>query len=793
MKKALRVGLSFGVPVSVLAAGMSGPAMAQEPSAEAQSSDASASEATNSTASPEILVTAQRRAERLQDVPVSISVMKGEELRSGNIQNLVDFSVHLPAVKLVQVNQTDFLNIRGVGSGNNPGFQQSVGAFVDDVYLERARAIRAGLFDVEQVEVLKGPQTLYFGNNAIAGALNITTRKPSKSFDYDASVLYAPTGGQRTFLGGVTLPVSDTLSVRFAGRLSAEDGLIYNSFLQEHGPNSNEAAGRVSLRWEPSTDFRSDLRVEGSKFHATNSTPYEVLNCPPDPAYGPAAGACAKYIAATRHTYDGLTKTAALFPTFAKYRNVTAAWTNSYSLGDVSLHSVTSYFRQHFENLVQLIPTTVPGTSGGGGLPGNNLETYRDVAQELRAQSDTNGPFDFMVGGYYAKSHLNAPYCGAYYFLPAGAAAAPTYSATTPIAACISFRQSEQTLSGFGSATVRPFAGLQITGGLRYSNVEKDAARSAVVGTNGSIPSPSTLVPGPPAVQALLAPSLGLTTLGNFANPHREDHSWQPSVRVQYDFSHDVMTYASYSKGFKAGGFDGTTAASRFDPESVNSYEVGLKSSWLDRRLTLNLVGFYAKYTNLQETSKIFLSNGAVINSVANAATSIAKGIELQTAARLSSAFSVNADLTYLDSHYRSFPNGVCTILQQAKIPNCVQNLSGKRRAYSPTWSGNIGLSYVTALTGDLKLRVLPSAYFTTKFFEGATADPLLLQAGNIKFDTTIAIGPESGRWELAVIGKNLTDKLTASYRAGISTAPGSVYASVDPPRTVAVQLTVRY
>jgi len=202
-------------------------------------------------------------------------------------------------------------------------------------------------------------------------------------------------------------------------------------------------------------------------------------------------------------------------------------------------------------------------------------------------------------------------------------------------------------------------------------------------------------------------------------------------------------------------------------------------------------VGFHSIYHDLQESSNLFLPSGAVQSTVANAATSISQGIEVTATARLSGRLTLNGDVTYLDSYYEDFPNALCTILLQARSPSCVQDMSGKRRAYSPEWSGNIGLSY-TAPLKNLELRFSPLAYFTSDFFESATADPLLMQTGSVKFDATIAVGRSDGRWELALIGKNLTNKLTSSYRAGVATSPGTIYASLDPARSLAIQLTVR-
>jgi outer membrane receptor protein involved in Fe transport len=154
--------------------------------------------------------------------------------------------------------------------------------------------------------------------------------------------------------------------------------------------------------------------------------------------------------------------------------------------------------------------------------------------------------------------------------------------------------------------------------------------------------------------------------------------------------------------------------------------------------------------------------------------------------------FTLNADVAYLDSKYRDYTNGVCTMEQTALIgPACVQDLTGKRRPYSPEFSGNIGASIALPLAGRL-LRVDPLVYFTSRFFTVATADPLLQQPGYAKYDLRVGYGPEDERWEVAVIGRNLADKATAAYRNPLTGGNGSTFAYPDPPRTVAVQFSIK-
>lgn len=254
-------------------------------------------DAAGQNADGEIVVTAQRREQRLQDVPVAVSVVGGETLQRQNITSLNDMAVRLPNVRISTGTIANAITIRGVGSGPNPGFEQSVATFVDGVYRSRSRSTRAALFDLERVEVLKGPQTTFFGANAIAGALNIVTRKPGEELNYNAVATYVPSTQEYDVQMGVDAPLSPSLSARIAGRVSGSDGYIKSSNTGEDGPHDRTAQGRIALKWEPDSDFRSDLRIDGARSRTRGSGMYQVINCPPPPGFALAPiNVCNRYL-----------------------------------------------------------------------------------------------------------------------------------------------------------------------------------------------------------------------------------------------------------------------------------------------------------------------------------------------------------------------------------------------------------------------------------------------------------------------------------------------------------------
>lgn len=749
----------------------------------------------------DIIVTAQGREQRLKDVPVSASVVSGATLERQDLRSLADLTARLPNVKITPGQSSDVLSVRGVGSGQNPGLEQSVATFVDGLYRARSRAIRATIFDVDRVEVLKGPQITFFGANAIAGALNIATRKPSTTFGVNATALY---GSDNEYLleAGITGPITDTLSVRVAGRANGIDDFVDNAAAITRG-KLREYTGRLSLRWEPTAAFRSDLRVEGTT--SRNSAAYdgELLNCPTDPAY-PAAGnlGCAEALALGGGKVDDkLNRKSNIVPGYANLDFYELGWTNALDLGGVKLKSVTGYYDHKSHVLQDLIPVGPTGPNNLGSLMVPANDRYRQFSQELRLETRIGDSIDLLAGVYYQKSHLQTDSYADFRFLPFGSFIPPFanpagYNAATQVAGYAVLFQEENTKSAFAAATLRPVAHLRINGGLRYTIVSKDADRSFVLGSHagGVVSSPGAeLIPAPLVTQQFLAANVIGGDLANFPNPRRRDKRLMPSVGAQYDVTPDVMAYATFSTGFKAGGFGGTNVIESYGPESVRAYEVGVKGSLFDHALDVTLAAFRSDYRDLQEATIVFLPSGAVIAVTTNAASARSQGIEFGSTLKVGRMLSFSADVAYLDSRFRNYPNGGCTVLQTlAKGLACSQDLSGKRRPFAPEFSGNVGAS-LSVPAGDYRVRIDPSVYFVTDYNQQAGNDPLYVQKGYAKADLRIGFGPADGRWEVAAIGKNLTDKQTASFRSGVTASPGSVIAFAERGRSVALQFTIKH
>jgi iron complex outermembrane recepter protein len=766
------------------------PAMANETTSDAESASGPS----------EIVVTARGREQRLLDVPVAVSVVSGADLERQDLRSLQDVTARLPNVRINNGTNTDVLVIRGVGSGANVGFEQAVGTFVDGVYRGRSRATRAALFDLDRVEVLRGPQTTFFGHNAVAGALNIITRKPGDEFSVNGSALYELEHGEYSLEAGVTAPVADSLSVRVAGRISGMDGYVRNVTLDRDGPRMRDAIGRISVRFAPTSNFTSDLRLDIARLRSRDAFPGEIVGCPPPAIYGEAGLACGQLLGSTspeaRFDFSASGR-----ETYFNYDYTEAAWTNTLDMGGVTLTSITSYFEHENDAKIQLIPTPNVGFGGSGILPTRNLEDFEQFSQEIRLQSDAGNTIDWMVGGYYAHGKLEARNRTGFHFVPfvlivpgLTTALAPN----TPIGGRPTLSQRDDVYSVFGSLTWRATEALRVNLAARYSKVDKRGDRTMTWGIiDGELGGPDgeAFTPFPLADQLAIGANRGVS-MTNYPITRRSDDKFMPSVGIEYDLAPDLMAYATYSYGFKAGGYDASAQGGIYGPETVDAYELGLKGSFAGGRGTFSLALFRSDYSDLQETTILFTGTGEsqrITAVTANAAGARVQGLELSGSLQAADWLRVNADIGYLDAKYTDFPNASCTVLGTAQNPNCVQDMSGKRRGYAPEWTGTLSANINLQLNDTLQLRIDPSLFFSSRYFMSATADPLISQNGFAKVDLRVGVGPDDRRWELAVIARNLTDKATSSFIAPLPTSNGATIVYPDRPRSIAVAASFKF
>jgi outer membrane receptor protein involved in Fe transport len=739
----------------------------------------------------EVVVTAQKRTERLQDVPISVSVVSGDTLKSSGVATLRELSSTIPDVYVVKAGPSDRLFIRGIGSGDNFSFDQSVATFVDGIYHGRSRSSGAGFLDIDRIELLKGPQSVYFGNSAIGGAINVTTRRPTDTFTGDFSTAYNFDWKEIALDGAVGGPLTNTLSGRLAANFSSGDGWLYDSGWGEHVPQTNNKAIRGQLNWKPSENLDVNLKAEAGRFRQDGGILIQLTSCPPPEPFPGPAGFCPAVIAAGEETE--LDNNRASTPGQHSYlNNEEYVLSTDYSLGGATLTVLTGYLTHRLNS-----PNDPDGPTVANLFAVAVPERYQQFSQELRVTSKKGGMFDYIAGVYYQHDRLRTEQDITYGFLTPSVTSNPNFAELVPylpLGQVFAFGQAEDIYSAFGSLTFHVTDSFRVIGGVRGTIVSKDADKSIYFGTGHSFEPGVT--PFPESVLALsqtLTNGIAPTVAARY---FRTDRHVSPSVNLQYDLARDVLAYASYAHGFKAGGFNGQDAspdqeAVPYGPEKVDAVELGLKTQFFNRRMTLNTALFRSEYDDLQVGgARPFVTSPAA--TVQNAGGARSQGIELEQRWAITRSLTSSLSVVLLDAKYTSYPNANPTSLQTVQgIPR--QDLSGARTPYSPKYSGTWRLDYAIPLPRNLVFKLGGSMLFTDSYNLTTNNDPYLDQEAFVKFDGTIGLSDVAAGWDLSVLVRNLSDEDYLVYGAAAPRSLGSYSVQKDPPRNIAVQLRWRF
>ncbi|WP_287460678.1 TonB-dependent receptor [Sphingomonas sp.] len=735
----------FHLLLNGIAAGTIAAAIGATPAAAQTAPDATAQTPPADRTDGDIVVTAQKREQRLQDVPISMEVVSGQKVADFAAADFKAVQNFVPNMFVQQTNGNDTIYIRGFGSPpQNFSFDQAVSVYMDGVYAGKMRQALNPFFDVARVEVMRGPQGALYGKNTPAGAISVVSAWPSKTCESGITGSYNFDLEGYDLTGYVSGPVSDTLSLRVATRLQNQDGYIHNLGTGKDDPRNKLQLFRVSALWEPTDNFSLSGKVEMSNYEREGGL---GVSSPTTTAQQPKL---VRYTVNSPLGQEGYTN-----------RSVLGSVTANLKVGTHTLTSITGY--SWFNGSVtNYFDQQVPGT---GQIVENSVankypENFHQFSEELRLLSPTGGTLEYVVGAYYDRSTYNVdPYL--YYNLQALNLVSlnQTY-----------FHQQARTVSVFGQATLRPAAGLRIIGSLRYTNTHKDGRFSGAL-LGGKIFRPLTSATG--------SISEGLA---------------DPSVTVQYDVSRNLMVYAVYGRGSKSGGFVsntlGTTNATfTYRPERSRNWEAGIKSTLLDGKATLNVSVYDTKFTDLQ-TSGYDPDSSTYITK--NAAAASSKGVEGSLRIAPSRYFDITASAAYQDIKYDSYPGAPCL----AGMTGPICDLSGHRLPYTSKFTGNVSV-HGRADIGDYKLDGTAIVGGRSGYFDSDDQSPLYgYQKGYAKLDLRIQFAPQDERWHIAFVGKNLTNNLTtgSAFRLPfpITTVTRSIIF-VEPPRNLAIEAGVKF
>jgi len=743
----------------------------------------------------EVVVTATKRAVGMQDVPISLSVMSGDAITNLGLRDMEDVSLYMPNVTVAQAAGASQIFIRGVGSGNNFGFEQSVGTFIDGVYFGRDRNARAAFLDVERVEVLKGPQSTLFGKNTVGGAINITTVRPSEEFEGFVQASYVDEFDGFGLMGGVSGPLSDSVRGRLVAKVYEDQGFMNNSSPGGNdGPQRDDKVIRGSLEWDAGENLTVFLKAEhgefdvvGRNYKITTSTPTSTFlyGLGDDPNFGDSLGFNHK------QSVSGLPGRADFDNNESDIFQVDL----DYQMGEHTLRSITAYTEYQFSNCVDADYSSLDF------LDRCRDEKHEQFTQEFLLTSPSGGTFEYLAGVFYQDATLQSD-----------ASTMLNWSAIPPVEAAIlqlvgglpagainseflnDFGQDTTTWSAFAELTFNISDSFRTIVGVRYSDDTKDARKTQIT------TSPGTGVSNPFLAAVNGRGGLGFALEYDYAEDRKEEH-WTGNINLQYDFNSDVMTYLNLSNGYKAGGYDADNAMDRsreFEDETVTSLELGIKAELWDNRARINTAVFLSEFNDLQVSG--FESAGFVVG---NAAESEVQGIEMDFVVAATDKLTFNGAWAYLDATYKAYDNAACTVFQQTD-GSCAanggfQDLSGATLQFAPEWAGNLGVNYVTAIADGINFRGRLDALYSDDVSIAPDGDPNVIQEAYWKFNAIMAIESQDADWSLALVGKNLTDETTFNW-GNDATLSGlgfgfelAYFHIIEAPRTLELQLRLNF
>lgn len=738
----------------------------------------------------EIVVTARKKDESLVDVPISISVVSGEEIRAQGYRDLHALAAAVPAVNLSKAGAGALINVRGVGSGTNPGFEQSVALVVDGVAMGRSRAARAGLLDVERVEVLKGPQTTHFGANTIAGVFNVTTRgaRLEETGGY-LRASYELEADEAVLEGAVNLPLADVFALRVAGKWTNSEGYIHDTGLGRRIPAIKDKLARLSALWTPSENLRAKLKHTHGQMDANDGLDMQIVNCEPfaPAASGKPSGGIAQFDCIEpngQFMEDELNYVRSTdLPGSRALRIDVSRLGLEYDVGDVRLASVTGHYRFQNDFLADVDTSSVPSAIAPSRFSAAQVDDAEHFSQELRVSS-TRGRLEWTAGLYYQREDAlvyNSVVAGFTPPLPPSAARVGGGRNT----------QESTTRAVFGRALLPLTDRLRVGAGIRYLAVDKT-----------TIQPPAT--PGVmPADRVANARRFQPLRPFVFQQQRRTDEDLLPSIDLQFDLTANANAYFAFRRGFKAGGYSlanpppgvMTDYIQTFEPETAAAFELGLKGAFFANRLRANLALFRSNFKDRQVSSLAESSANAgagITQEVANAAASRSQGMELEFQAQVTERLALFGNLTLLSSKYRDFANAPCHN-GQSPAQGCVngaQDLSGHRTTFAPRHAGGLALRYERRIGGGYRLTATPHLLFTDGYAFVPDFNPRNYQGSYEKINLRVALTPPSQRWELALAGRNLGNEITSHFcqEAATLLTANTVGCAVDPPATFALQ-----
>jgi iron complex outermembrane receptor protein len=791
----------------------------------------------------ELVVTAQKRTQNLQDVPIVVTAVSAQQLQDAGVKDIKDLTVVTPGLSVTTTgsNTSTTARIRGIGTvGDNVGLESSVGVVIDGVYRPRNGVAFSDLGELERIEVLKGPQGTLFGKNTSAGVINIISKRPEFTFGANGEL----TVGNYNTYGGSASVTGPIMGDKVAGRLFFADRQRDGFYKVVGGDDTNDQnfyTGRGQLLIRPNDDVDINLIADYTKKEehccgavqiANAAGPTAVLNSivpnavsnPPRPydyvGYGTHND--------EKHVVD-------------KGVSATVDWKTPY-LGGATLTSVTALRDWKSRGGGDTDGTLVDmlyGPSVDG--PNAGFVQFRQFSQELRLAGSTD-KLNWLIGGFYTDEkltqHTRLVY-GTQFEQYANGLLGGTLPLLTgrPLGTTFlagqgqndTYTQKEHGAAIFTNNNYKITDQLTLTVGARYTWEKKNLstlwnstdggvgcstvlARAKALSAGGAIPASGAIV----QANGLLGAGPYALLCGTFQNPafsalgtnsqHLKEGKLTGTVKLDYRFNPETLAYVSFARGYKAGGFNldriaqpvqtvaGVPGApilnTSFKPEFVNSYEVGVKNTLLNRSLLLNATVFYQDFEDFQLNS----FDGLVFN-VTSVPKVVSRGVDADFVFFTPvEGLVLSGGATYAETFYPRSDSSVLGVLPPAGIaPTGNQRLPGSRLSLAPLWSAALAATYEHPITDNLVGRIAVNAKYQSSYNTGSNLDPVKNQKDFTLVNARIGIGPGDKQWQVEAWAQNLFNKDYKQVAYDAVAQTGSYNAFLGLPRTYGMTLRVTY
>ena len=680
------------------------------------------SEVDSATTQGDIVVTANKRAENVQRVPLAVTVVAPAQLAAAGVRNFTDIGKVAPSlvVRPAEQPQNSNITLRGVGTlAFGIGVESSVAVLIDEVPVALTARAFTDLPDVERIEVLRGPQSTLYGKSASAGLINIITRAPTDELRIRANAVVT-TDRERGGNASISGPISPTLGYVVSAAYNKWDGNIRNIFDGKRVNGRESANVRGKLRWAPTDNSSVTLSINYVNGNTTVGRPFIAIS--PTALLRGQAGLTPAVV------FPGVT----IGPKNQRISNNLDARTKYEGgggylrtelgvFGDTNLITVTSYDRFHLDDYLDQDDSSATGPFGNN----NQVGTFNSeqITNEVRLQSSAAKPFRYTLGTYFANVTFNRPFVRG-----------PQFSIANWFATA-----KQRQVAGFAQIDWEIIPRLTLTGGGRVQN------------------------------EVVSYTYLDRAAGNAFFQGSAEDTAGTYKASARYEFTPDLSVFVTRATGYKGQTYDLTTgfnanraAAGPIRPERSRDWEVGIRSQFFDRRLTANVTLFNTDYDNLQAQTIETLADGTSNYRLTNVGGLRTRGIEFEGSARLGSDLNVGGAVTYLDAKYTSFPVAQCYALQTA-AQGCTgtparQNVTGMRVSQAPEWKFNVSGDWSPRL-GDSLRGIAQANWQYQSSVNYAINDPQTFQPSFHIVNLGLGVRDADRRWEVVAFVNNVFDK----------------------------------